>query len=73
LNLYTLEANEPGAVVGPPQARSQQTVMAQTTTQKAATMDRFPHKSLKVLVGAWGFESQTPTVLISGPTGAYNA
>jgi hypothetical protein len=31
-------------------------------TQKAAPKDRLPHKLLILLVSAWGFEPQTPTV-----------
>ena len=36
--------------------------LAQSTTQKAATHSRFPRKLLILLVGACGFEPQTPTV-----------
>jgi len=36
--------------------------MAQTTTQKAATHSRFRRKLLILMVGACGFEPQTPTV-----------
>ena len=33
-----------------------------TNDTKAAQSSRFVRKLLKILVGAWGFEPQTPTV-----------
>jgi signal recognition particle GTPase len=37
-------------------------IMAQLTTQKAAPLSRLLCNLLILLVGAWGFEPQTPTV-----------
>ena len=67
INFFDDHGNREGNQVTAQVIAQSTSVIAKLNTQKAVTMDRLHYKLLILLVGAWGFEPQTPTVSILEP------